>query len=230
MKNLVFLASANALKPVILIESFYNTSNRDSKSDILLTNDDEGNVVEYARSRGMRIIVTNDLHFSDKEWLELQKYNFEDSMLVSCGWPYKIPEELLNVFKVGVNCHGSYLPDYRGSRAYMHYWANCSEFFGATIHYLNNNFDDGNIIIRSKQKLFIEDSQDVVFYRTAELCGILLVSALFLVDSNFKGFVPSEGKRYFYKMTPEEFQLHRKKNEMRIKNGEKIILTPHKEL
>lgn len=228
MRNIVFLASASAQKPIILMQAFYDSSRRNPSEDILLTNSYTGNVVDYAEEQKMKIIVTDDFKFTSIEWIKKFLGVYRDSILVSCGWPFKIPIDLISLFFASLNCHGSYLPDYRGSRAYMHYWANCSNYFGATIHYLNEKFDDGNVIIRGKQKLFPEESHDTVFVRTAELCGHLLVSAIMMVEKGDPGFKPTGLKRYFFKRTPEEFEKHRKMNDELLAQGKQVILTPHK--
>lgn len=228
MRKIVFLASANAKKPEIIINSFYSSINRIPSQDILLTDKSEGNLVEKAKELDMEIIVTPDPHFSDEDWISKNLKKISEYTLVSCGWPFKIPNSILYNFKVALNCHGSYLPDYRGSRAYMHYWANCSDFFGATIHYINEKFDDGNILVRAKQQMFSSESQDIVFVRTAELCGHLLVAAIEMSERNDPGFVPTGLKRYFFKLTPKEFEEHRLKNEKLILEGKEPCLTPHK--
>ena len=226
---LVFLASAGAKKPEILMETFYACESRDFTQDILLTDKREGITYDFAIQRGMEVIVISDVSFQNFDW---EDYDLDvgNAILVSCGWPYLIPEKVFSKFKAALNCHGSYLPDYRGSRAYMHYWANCSDYYGASIHYINKNFDDGNILVRAKQKLFMTDDKDVVFYRTAELCGIILSKAISMVKENHPGYEYDEVKRYFFKMAPEEFVEHRKMNEKRIMQGYDILLTRHKVL
>src|SRR5690606_11508107 len=99
----------------------------------------------------------------------------EVDLLISAGWPLKIPSSFVNMFKyTPINCHGSVLPDYRGSRAYMHYWANCEDYYGATIHYMNDKFDDGNIIVQGQLKLFAEETPEIIHRRSAELCAYLI--------------------------------------------------------
>lgn len=228
MKNLVFLASAEAKKPEILIRCFYQCTDRKTNKDVLLTNSNSGNVIDFANQLGLKIIVTEDSLFSDESWIKKSLSSYKESILVSCGWPYKIPSTLINFFASAINCHGSYLPDYRGSRAYMHYWANCSKFFGATIHYLTDKFDDGNILVREKLEMRIDESHDSVFIRTAELCGQLLPKALEMIENLDPGFVGDGLKRYFFKMTPEQLEDHRKQNEKLISEGKEPVLTRHK--
>jgi folate-dependent phosphoribosylglycinamide formyltransferase PurN len=228
MRKIVFLASATAQKPIILMKSFFETINIEPSENILLTNNQTGTVVEYAKKNGMGVIVSEDSEFKDCNWLDEHLGQYKEFILVSCGWPYKIPIYLIESFFAALNCHGSYLPDYRGSRAYMHYWANCSEYFGATIHYLNEKFDDGNILIRGKERMFPDESHDVIFVRTAELCGHLLPAAILMAENKDVGFKPIGIKRYFFQRSPQEFENHREMNESLISIGKKPVLTPHK--
>lgn len=230
MRNIVFLASAQAQKPEILIRTFYDSIDPNTTKGVLLTNGYDGNVVEMAQELGMSIIVTPDSKFQDEEWVYSNLHQYKESILVSCGWPFKIPTCVIDIFYTALNCHGSYLPDYRGSRAYMHYWANCSEYYGATVHYLNEKFDDGNILVRGKLKMLDGESHDDVFIRTAELCGHLLVSAVLMASNNEPGYVAPGAKRYFFKRTPEEFEEHHRENLEQIAKGLPIKLTPHKVL
>lgn len=230
IKSIIFLGSAQAKKPEIIIRTFYETMNRNPERDILLTNSPEGNVPQFAKSLGLSIIICKDVHFSDEGWIKASLAELSEGVLVSCGWPYKIPNAVINAFSASINCHGSYLPDYRGSRAYMHYWANCSEFFGASIHYLTDRFDDGNVLVRGKLQMFNDESHDSVFVRTAELCGHLLPAALMEIEQENAGFVAAGQKRYFYQMSPDEFEEHRRINDQRISEGKGPLLTRHKAL
>src|SRR5690554_2274318 len=168
MKKVAFLGSAAALKPKIVLETFLNNSTKQNYNIVCLTNGDSGCFVDYCKSLKLEIIIFEDVIES------INKIDIKLDLLVSIGWPHRIEVNVLEYFNFkAINCHGSYLPDYRGSRAYMHYWANCEQFFGATIHYINEKFDDGNILIQQKLKLLDSDTPQTLHYRSSELCGIL---------------------------------------------------------
>lgn len=230
MRNIVFLASAQAQKPVILIRSFYDSVPRDPKGDILLTDATEGNVVTFAKQLGLAVISCPDRRFSDRQWTQRTLCPLKESVLVSCGWPYKIPVDVIDVFAAAINCHGSYLPDYRGSRAYMHYWANCSAYYGATIHRMTGEIDDGDILVRGKLQMMPDESHDAVFIRTAELCGHLLPAALLMIEHSVMGTPQTGQKRYFFKMSPAQFEEHRRQNEALMAEGKSPVLTRHKDV
>ena len=198
------------------------------KELVLYTDGDNGVCVDFCKDKGIGCVVFPNPKLDDEESIKLSKAQ-EVDLLVSAGWPHKIPFPFLQSFKYNpINCHGSVLPDYRGNRAYMHYWANCEEYYGATIHYMNEKFDDGNIIIQGRLKLFIEETPTIVHRRTAELCAYLLPAAISLVEDGYNGKQLKGPTRYFRQLSREEFVKYREYNEKRAR--QERILTPHKVL
>jgi phosphoribosylglycinamide formyltransferase-1 len=226
MHRIAILGSANALKPKIIIETLHEMNLLFNREIILFTEDDEGVCVDYCREKGIKFVVFPNTELNDVESFNLVMQQ-EADLLVSAGWPFKIPASFLQLFKyTPINCHGSVLPDYRGSRAYMHYWANCEEYYGATIHFMNEKFDDGNILIQGRLKLFLEETPSILHRRSAELCAYLLPEAISLIENGYEGRQAAGMKRYFKKLSPEEFEQYRKYNENKVKQERR--LTPHK--
>jgi len=226
MKRICLIGSANALKPKIMLETLLDMKLIPDKEIVLFTEDERGICADFCRNRGIKIVVFCNARLNDGNSIELaRKQNID--LLVSAGWPYKIPVLFLNLSNfTPINCHGSVLPDYRGNRAYMHYWANCEEYYGATIHYMNERFDDGNVLVQGRLRLFLEETPNVLHRRTAELCAYLLPQAISLVERGYIGRKQEGLKRYFYKLSPKEFMEYRKFNE--TKEISERILTPHK--
>jgi phosphoribosylglycinamide formyltransferase-1 len=225
MKKIAILGSANALKPKIVIETIIEMNLLFDKEIILFTENETGTCVDYCKEKAIKTIVFSNARLDDNNSFQLAKEQDVD-LLVSVGWPYRIPTLFLQLFKFKpINCHGSVLPDYRGNRAYMHYWANCEEYYGATIHYMNEEFDDGNILIQGKLKLFIEETPSILHRRSAELCAYLLPEAISLVENGYNGRRVDGLKRYFKKLSPEEFEQYREYNVQKVKSERK--LTPH---
>jgi len=226
MKKIAILGSANALKPKIIIETLYEMNLLLDKEIFLFTENDTGVCVDYCKEKGIEIVVFPSTKLDETDSFNLVMKQ-EVDLLVSAGWPYKIPASFLELFKyTPINCHGSVLPDYRGSRAYMHYWANCEEYYGATIHFMNEKFDDGNILIQGRLKLFLEETPSILHRRSAELCAYLLPKAISLIENGYEGRQAAGMKRYFKKLSPEEFEQYRKYNENKVK--QERWLTPHK--
>jgi len=71
---------------------------------------------------------------------------FDPDVAISVACPQKFSIELLNIFTKSVNYHDSLLPKYRGthSTAFSLYYG--EKTTGYTFHYMDENFDSGNII------------------------------------------------------------------------------------
>jgi phosphoribosylglycinamide formyltransferase-1 len=226
MKKIAILGFADALKPKIIIETLVEMDLLLDKELILFTEKNDGKCVSYCREKDVKIVILPNTRLDDTNSIQLVRKQ-EADLLISAGWPYKIPLSFLQSFKYSpINCHGSVLPDYRGNRSYMHYWANCEEYYGATIHYINEEFDDGNIIVQGRLKLFFEETPAILHRRSAELCAYLIPTAIMLVENGYKGRQVDGLKRYFKKLSPEEFEQYREYNERQDKAERK--LTPYR--
>ena len=84
-----------------------------------------------------------------------------------CAFNSKIPKELLDIPPMGfINCHPSLLPDYRGGNPYFHVIANGETKTGITIHYMDKNFDTGDIITQWKTDIMPNETLGILFQRT----------------------------------------------------------------
>gem|GEM_PF-2076800 len=76
-----------------------------------------------------------------------------DLLLVSC-FPHKIQESLIAKAKVAsVNIHPSILPEYKGPAPIFWQWRNGETTFGVTLHHLNSNLDEGDIVSQTTIQL-----------------------------------------------------------------------------
>lgn len=210
IKKIAFLGSANAMKPFIIINYLLDNSLLDNKEMFLITNEERG-IVNNLFTKEM-IYCLEDVKFSIND---IEKISSKGIDLIIClGWPYLIREEMIEM--VGcpiINCHGSYLPDYRGSRAYMHYWANCEKYFGSSIHYVTKDLDDGNILLRNKLKVWKDESTESIHYRSCELSAVQIPYAIEMVERGDEGInISYEKARYFKKMDYSEFLTLQSKN------------------
>lgn len=71
---------------------------------------------------------------------------------ISLGYMYLIPPEELKK-SIWINFHPAPLPDYGGRNVAYHAILNKESYFGATIHYMDENFDGGEIIHTRKFKV-----------------------------------------------------------------------------
>lgn len=127
------------------------------------------------------------------------KNGIEFDYLISAGWGKIIPSEVIKVAKkAALNCHSSYLPDYKGASVYRHYWAHAEKYSGATVHYLTEGLDEGNIVAQTKFRIYLFDTPKSILIRASEFTSILIVEAILKVEAGFNG-VEQKGGRYFNK-------------------------------
>ena len=99
------------------------------------------------------------LHF-----LQQKKTDF----IILAGFLWKIPKNILSAFpnKI-INIHPALLPKYGGKGMYGMYVHNAvkennESETGITIHYVNENYDEGAIIFQAKTALSSEDTPDTI--------------------------------------------------------------------
>lgn len=85
---------------------------------------------------------------------------------VVCSFNYKIPKVLLDSVKDGfINVHPSLLPDYRGPNPYSAVILNNEKETGVTLHFMDENFDTGDIIIQKKVPISEIETMGTLFNR-----------------------------------------------------------------
>jgi methionyl-tRNA formyltransferase len=90
-----------------------------------------------------------------------------------------LPKELLQLTKDGfINLHPSKLPDYRGANPYSHVIINGEEQSAITLHFMDENFDTGDIISQYCFNLDLNETMGTLFHRTNQMCASMLYEAL----------------------------------------------------
>lgn len=104
---------------------------------------------------------------------------------VVCSYNKKFPPELLKTVKGGfVNCHPSLLPDYRGANPYSNVIINNEKETGITLHFMDENFDTGNIIAQKKVNIENKETMGTLFNRMNYLCAEFLSEFLQNFEQN----------------------------------------------
>ncbi|MFB6273248.1 MAG: methionyl-tRNA formyltransferase, partial [Salinibacter sp.] len=80
-------------------------------------------------------------------------------LVVSIACPQIVREDLLTCPPEGVvNIHGALLPKYRGKLPSFWVLANGEEKTGVTVHYMNEDLDDGPIIVQKEVPIRPDDT------------------------------------------------------------------------
>ena len=161
-KKIVVFASGSG-------SSFENICKRFSKYTFLeisklYCNNNKAFVVERAQKQGIKSLIFQNEDLTNKRILmDLRKVN--PDLIVLAGFLKKIPNDIINEFKHRIiNIHPSLLPKYGGKGMYgakVHEKVieNNDRESGFTVHYVDQNYDEGDIIFQ--KKLIIEEKDPI---------------------------------------------------------------------
>jgi phosphoribosylglycinamide formyltransferase-1 len=166
MKRVVIFASGGGSNAENLIKFFHNSANVSVIQ--VLTNNPHAKVIDRCKNLNISILSFNRIAFSkSQDVLNILKASKPD-LIVLAGFLWKFPEFILERFpnKV-INIHPALLPKYGGKGMYgMHVHkavvANKESETGITIHYVNENYDEGAIIFQTKCDVLPTDTAEDV--------------------------------------------------------------------
>ncbi len=175
----------------------------------------EAIVVPVRRSPKLEQAITN-LKILPCRLIETERSNlanvlkpFEGTALLSIGFPYLIPTELLNLFQPAINLHPTLLPRYRGPTSGAYILLNNEHESGSTVHYMTEQMDRGDIVIQSNVALTpfdtIRSLQRKVYAREPDL----IINALVALENENK-FLPQDeslASEFTKKRTPLDSEL-----------------------
>ncbi|WP_111683303.1 phosphoribosylglycinamide formyltransferase [Winogradskyella tangerina] len=173
MKRIVIFASGSGSNAENLIKFFQNS---DKASVIqVLTNNPHAKVLDRCKRLKTSALSFNRVAFSKSEDVLNILRTSKPDLIVLAGFLWKFPEFILNEFQDRViNIHPALLPKYGGKGMYgMHVHnavvANEETETGITIHYVNENYDEGAIIFQAKCEVSPSDSAVDVAAKIHEL-------------------------------------------------------------
>lgn len=151
MKKIVLFASGNGSNAENIILHFKNIEQ--IKVIAVFSNNPEAKVLDRAKSQLVATFIFNKLELLEGQVLE-KLQQLQPDLIVLAGFLLKFPEAIINAFpnKV-INVHPALLPKYGGKGMYgMHVHqavlANKEKETGITIHYVNEHYDDGELIFQ----------------------------------------------------------------------------------
>ncbi|WP_027879413.1 phosphoribosylglycinamide formyltransferase [Mesoflavibacter zeaxanthinifaciens] len=166
MKRVVIFASGSGSNAENLIKFFHNSDNASVVQ--VLTNNPHAKVLERCKRLKVSALSFNRIAFTQTEdVLNILKSSNPD-LIILAGFLWKLPENILKNFpnKV-INIHPALLPKFGGKGMYgmnVHEAVvnNKETETGITIHYVNENYDEGAIIFQAKCKVEASDSAEDV--------------------------------------------------------------------
>ncbi len=153
MFNLAVFASGNGSNAENIIRYF--KSNNRAQVKLVATNKNSAKVITKSGKLGVPTILFTKEELESNSLLDKMQ-NHKIDFIILAGFLLKIPKEFLKFYKNKVvNIHPSLLPKYGGSGMFgsnVHKAVFKSKDLetGITIHYVNEEYDKGNIIFQAK--------------------------------------------------------------------------------
>lgn len=109
-----------------------------------------------------------------------------------------------------INFHGAILPDYKGLYAYNHGLLNGEKTWGVTAHYVNERFDEGEIIAIKKfsidpERISVSELEEITQKKAYDMTIELLER--WRVEGKLPSYAQPLGGRYYSR---EDFEFARK--------------------
>jgi len=165
-KKIIIFASGGGTNAENII-SYFKTS-KTASVEAVFCNKKHAAVLERAERLGIRTVVFEKADLLESDQVLKQLMKMKPDVIVLAGFLLKIPEAMVEAFanKI-INIHPALLPKYGGKGMYgMHVHRavvdNNETESGITIHYVNQNYDEGNIIFQAKCKVDKTDTAEDV--------------------------------------------------------------------
>ena len=162
MKEIVLFASGSGSN-VENIATYFKDSPTIAISCVL-TNKNDAFVLERCKKLHLPSLCFNTYAFKTSNVVLDTLRALDPDLIVLAGFLLKVPQKIISAFpdKI-INIHPALLPKYGGKGMYgMHVHEavrkNNERISGITIHYVNENYDEGGIIFQAETPLLNEDS------------------------------------------------------------------------
>lgn len=139
-------------------------------------------VKQYAIDNGIKIEQPKTLK-SEETYNLLKEYNADLIVVVAYGMI--IPKNIIDLPKYGIiNVHSSLLPKYRGAAPIHNAILNGDDKTGVSIMYINENLDEGDVILSLETPIYKEDNLGTLHDRLKLLGSKGVKEAIKLMKEN----------------------------------------------
>jgi phosphoribosylglycinamide formyltransferase-1 len=166
MKNIALFASGNGSNVQRIVEYF--TGSKIVNIQLIVCNKSNAYVLERAKKLGIDTLLIDRNMFYETDFVVKTLQNLHVDLIVLAGFLWLVPENLIEAFPEKIiNIHPALLPKYGGKgmygmRVHEAVMANKESSSGITIHYVNSNYDKGDIIFQEKCELLANDTPEIV--------------------------------------------------------------------
>ena len=164
MKHIAIFASGAGSNAQKIIDHFRDSSL--AKVTLILSNKAEAGIFKIAEKEQIpAILIDKEQFFRGDTYIKLLEEAGTD-LVVLAGFLWKVPANLVTAFPNRIiNIHPALLPKFGGKGMYGHFvheavLAAGEKESGITIHYVNEKYDDGGVILQEKCIITEEDTPD----------------------------------------------------------------------
>ena len=172
MKKIVIFASGSGTNAENIV--LYFNKIKEAKVIYIFSNNANAKVLERAKNLNIPSEVFSKEEFNGDK--VLQKLNsIQPDLIILAGFLLKFPQNCVAAFQNKIiNIHPALLPKYGGKGMYgmnVHraIVENKESETGITIHYVNENYDEGNIIFQKSVSLLENETPEEVAAKVYEL-------------------------------------------------------------
>jgi len=166
MKNIAIFASGSGSNAENIAKYF--SASEDVKVAVVLSNNANAGVHERMKTMGIPSFTFTRQEFIDGEAVLAKLADYKVTFIVLAGYMNKITDSLLTAFpnKI-INIHPALLPKFGGKGMYGEHVhkavvAAGEKESGITIHYVNENYDEGAVIFQATCPVLPTDTPDDV--------------------------------------------------------------------
>jgi phosphoribosylglycinamide formyltransferase-1 len=165
MKKILIFASGSGTNAENIIQYF--EKNNAVSVVAVFTNNSNAKVIDRAKKFQVPTVIFSKDELNTRKTLQLI-FDFHPDLIVLAGFLLKFPENIIKAYPNRViNIHPALLPKFGGKGMYgMHIHnaviENKEIETGITIHYVNENYDEGNIIFQQSVSLSETDTPESV--------------------------------------------------------------------
>ena len=163
MKKISIFVSGNGTNLQRIAEYFAN--NPDVEIVNVICNNPKAYSIERAKNLGIPVRMVNRQEFNSEAFTQ-ELADLKLDLIVLAGFLWKVPSSLVQAYSQRiVNIHPALLPKYGGKGFYGEHVheavvAAKEAFSGITIHYVNEVYDNGEILLQAYTKLEEKETPD----------------------------------------------------------------------
>ncbi len=173
MKKIVLFASGSGSNAENIIKYFEHNSQ--VSIACVLTNKRSAKIIDRCNKLNINCLYFNKIIFSNSDCILKILHSLQPDLIVLAGFLLKIPQAMVEKYPNQIiNIHPALLPKFGGKGMYGKYVHQAVKEHkeretGITIHYVNENYDDGAILFQAKTQLLPTDSVETIAKKVSEL-------------------------------------------------------------